>query len=156
MTGQELGDGPGGARGGPLLALTQLTAFIDGVYQQEERLLRRLDTQERQEDTSEDRRIRERKRTVITFSSFWLCLTNKMSSKFLLHNISERYMIYIYCSYLNQFHNFSQRIISQQNWQIKQKKKLRMCIPLMGLLWYCNIMFYVMTSIFSALKIIFV
>lgn len=70
MTGQELGDGPGGARGGPLLALTQLTAFIDGVYQQEERLLRRLDTQERQEDTSEDRRIRERKRTVITFSSF--------------------------------------------------------------------------------------
>lgn len=62
MTGQELGDGPGGAGGGPLLPLTQLTAFIDGVHQQEERLLRRLNTQERQEDTSEDTRIRERKR----------------------------------------------------------------------------------------------
>lgn len=61
MTGQELGDGPGGAGGGPLLPLTQLTAFIDGVHQQEKGLLRRLNTQERQEDTPEDRRIREEK-----------------------------------------------------------------------------------------------
>lgn len=61
MTGQELGDGPGGAGGGPLLPLAQLTAFIDGVYQQEERLLRRLNTQQRQEDTSGDRRKKERK-----------------------------------------------------------------------------------------------
>lgn len=52
VTGQELGDSPGGARGGPLLPLSQLTAFVDGVHQQEERLLRGLDTQEGQEDTS--------------------------------------------------------------------------------------------------------
>lgn len=56
MAGQELGDGPGGAGGGPLLPLTQLTAFVDGVHQQEESLLRRLHTQERQEDASEERR----------------------------------------------------------------------------------------------------
>lgn len=62
MTGQEFGNGPGGTRRGSLLPFTQLTAFIDGVHQQEERLLRRLNTQERQEDTSEERRIRERKR----------------------------------------------------------------------------------------------
>lgn len=68
MTGQELGDGPGGAGGGPLLPLAQLTAFIDGVHQQEERLLRGLNTQQRQEDTSEDRR-----KEVIMFSSVWLC-----------------------------------------------------------------------------------
>ncbi len=68
VTGQELCDGPGGAGGGPLLPLTQLTAFIDGVHQQEERLLRRLHTQERQEDTSEDNRKDER--NVIMFSSF--------------------------------------------------------------------------------------
>lgn len=55
MAGQELGDGPGGAEGGPLLPLTQLAAFVDGVHQQEERLLRRLNTQERQQDTSEDK-----------------------------------------------------------------------------------------------------
>lgn len=55
VAGQELGDGPGGARGGPLLPLDQLTAFIDGVHQQEERLLGGLHAQERQEDTSEDR-----------------------------------------------------------------------------------------------------
>lgn len=55
MAGQELGDGPGGARGRPLLPLAQLTAFIDGVHQQEERLLGGLHTQERQEDTSVDR-----------------------------------------------------------------------------------------------------
>lgn len=54
VAGQELGDGPGGAWGGPLLSLAQLTAFIDGVHQQEERLLGRLHTQERQEDTSVD------------------------------------------------------------------------------------------------------
>lgn len=59
MTGQELCNGPGGAGGGPLLPLTKLTAFIDGVHQQEESLLRRLHTQERQEDTSEKRRMRE-------------------------------------------------------------------------------------------------
>lgn len=52
VAGQELGDGPGGARGGPLLPLGQLTAFVDGVHQQEERLLRGPDAQERQEDTS--------------------------------------------------------------------------------------------------------
>lgn len=56
MAGQELGDGPGGAGGGPLLPLTQLTAFVDGVHQQEESLLRRLHAQERQEDASEERR----------------------------------------------------------------------------------------------------
>lgn len=61
MTGQELGDSPGGAGGGPLLPLAQLTAFIDRVYQQEERLLRRLNTQQRQEDTSGDRRKKDRK-----------------------------------------------------------------------------------------------
>lgn len=55
MAGQELGDGPGGARGGPLLSLPQLTAFVDGVHQQEERLLGGLHAQERQEDTSVDR-----------------------------------------------------------------------------------------------------
>lgn len=60
MTGQELSDGPGGARGGPLLPLTHLTAFIDGVHQQEERLLRGLHAQEREEDTSEERRKREK------------------------------------------------------------------------------------------------
>lgn len=55
VAGQELGDGPGGARGRPLLSLAQLTAFIDGVHQQEERLLGGLHAQERQEDTSVDR-----------------------------------------------------------------------------------------------------
>lgn len=60
VTGQELCDGPGGPGGGPLLPFAQLTAFVDGVHQQEERLLRRLNTEERQEDTSEDRRRRER------------------------------------------------------------------------------------------------
>lgn len=60
MTGQELGDGPGGARGGPLLPLTHLAAFIDGVHQQEERLLGGLHTQEREEDTSEEQRKEER------------------------------------------------------------------------------------------------
>lgn len=54
VAGQELGNGPGGARGGPLLSLAQLTALVDGVHQQEERLLRRLEAQERQEDTSVD------------------------------------------------------------------------------------------------------
>lgn len=52
VAGQELGDGPGGARGGPLLSLAQLTALVDGVHQQEERLLRGFDAQQRQEDTS--------------------------------------------------------------------------------------------------------
>lgn len=52
VTGQELGDGPGGTWGGPLLPLAQLTALVDGVHQQEERLLRGLNTQERQKDTS--------------------------------------------------------------------------------------------------------
>lgn len=54
VAGQELGDGPGGARRGPLLSLAQLTALVDGVHQQEERLLRGLHAQERQEDTSVD------------------------------------------------------------------------------------------------------
>lgn len=62
MTGQELGDGPGGARGGPLLPLTHLTAFINGVHQQEERLLRGLHTQEREEDTSEEQEGRKEER----------------------------------------------------------------------------------------------
>ena len=60
MTGQELCDGPGGAHGGFLLPLTQLTALIDGVHQQEERLLRGLNAQQRQEDTPEDRGKRQR------------------------------------------------------------------------------------------------
>lgn len=54
VAGQELGDGPGGARGGPLLSLAQLTAFVYGVHQQEERLRRGLNAQERQEDASVD------------------------------------------------------------------------------------------------------
>lgn len=54
VAGQELGDGPGGARGGPVLPLAQLTAFVDGVHQQEERLLGGLHPQQRQEDTSVD------------------------------------------------------------------------------------------------------
>lgn len=54
VAGQELGDGSGGARRGPLLALAELAAFVDGVHQQEERLLRGLHTQEGQEDTSGD------------------------------------------------------------------------------------------------------
>lgn len=53
MTGQQLGDGPGGAGGGPLLPLPQQAALVDGVHQQDERLLRGLDAQQRQEDTSE-------------------------------------------------------------------------------------------------------
>lgn len=61
VTGQELGDGPGGAGGGPLLPLAQLTAFVDGVHQQEDRLLGRLHAQERQEDTSEDRRKKDKR-----------------------------------------------------------------------------------------------
>lgn len=71
MTGQELGDGPGGARGGPLLPLAELAAFVDGVHQQEQGLLRGLNAQERQEDTSEDRRKKEG--NVIMFSS--VCVT---------------------------------------------------------------------------------
>lgn len=67
VTGQELGDGPGGAGGGPLLPLTRLTAFIDGVHQQEERLLRGLHTQEREEDTSEERRKEEREKCCHVF-----------------------------------------------------------------------------------------
>lgn len=47
VTGQELGDGPGGAGGGALLPFSQLEAFIDGVHQQEEGLLRRFDAQQR-------------------------------------------------------------------------------------------------------------
>lgn len=79
VTGQELRDGPGGPGGGPLLPLAQLTAFVDGVHQQEERLLRRLNTEERQEDTSGDRkREREREKTV-RFSSVLLCLTQNKS-----------------------------------------------------------------------------
>lgn len=67
MTGQELGDGPGGTRGGPLLPLAQLAAFVDGVHQQEQRLLRGFNTQKRQEDASGDRSKEER--NVIMFSS---------------------------------------------------------------------------------------
>lgn len=52
VAGQELGDGPGGARGGPLLPLAQLAAFVDGVHQQEERALGGLGAQEGQEDAS--------------------------------------------------------------------------------------------------------
>lgn len=55
VAGQELSDGPGGARGGSLLSLTQLAAFVDGVHQQKERLLRGLHAQERKEDTSVDK-----------------------------------------------------------------------------------------------------
>lgn len=66
MTGQELGDGPGRADGGPLVPLAQLTALVDGVHQQEETLLRRLHTQERQEDTSEEISKRERKREMLS------------------------------------------------------------------------------------------
>lgn len=55
VAGQELSDGPGGARGGPLLSFTQLAAFVDGVHQQKERLLRGLHAQERKEDTSVDK-----------------------------------------------------------------------------------------------------
>lgn len=68
MTGQELSDGPRGARGGPLVALAQLTAFVDGVHQQEEGLLGRLHIQQRQQDTSEERRIQER--TDVTVPEF--------------------------------------------------------------------------------------
>ena len=56
VTGQEVSDGPGGTRRGPLLPLPKLTAFIDGVHKQEEGLLRWLHAQERQEDTPEDQR----------------------------------------------------------------------------------------------------
>ena len=56
VAGQELGDGPGGAGGRPLLALAQLTAFVDGVHEQEEALLRRLHTQERKQDAPTGRR----------------------------------------------------------------------------------------------------
>ena len=53
VAGQELGDGPGTPRGGPLLALPQLAALVDGVHQQEESLRRRLGTQQGQEHTPE-------------------------------------------------------------------------------------------------------
>lgn len=55
MAGQELCNGPGRAEGRLLLSVAQMRAFIDGVHQQEERLLRGLNTQERQEDTSVNR-----------------------------------------------------------------------------------------------------
>lgn len=55
VTGQELCNGPGRTWGGPLFPLTQLTAFINGVHKQEECLLRRLHTQERQEYTPDEK-----------------------------------------------------------------------------------------------------
>lgn len=56
MTGQEFSNGPGGGEGRSLLRLTQLTAFVDGVHEKKEGLLRRLYAEEWQEDTSEEKR----------------------------------------------------------------------------------------------------
>lgn len=67
VTGQELGDGPGGAGGGALLPFSQLEAFIDGVHQQEEGLLRRFDAQQRQEDAPEQRE----RMSMLLFSSIF-------------------------------------------------------------------------------------
>lgn len=85
VTGQELGNGPGGARWGPLVPLTQLAAFINGVHQQEQRLLGRLHVQEGQKDASgKIRNRKERKRrNVIVFISLMVsdCL-DKLSFVF--------------------------------------------------------------------------
>ena len=53
VEGQELGYGPGGAGRGALFSLAQLNALVDGVHQEEERLLGRLGAQEGEEDTPE-------------------------------------------------------------------------------------------------------
>ena len=72
VEGQELGYGPGGAGRGALFPLAQLTALVDGVHQEEQRLLGRLGAQEGEEDTPErggeegkkkGRRERERERS---------------------------------------------------------------------------------------------
>lgn len=58
VTGEELSNCPGRPWRWPLLPLTQLGAFINGVDKQEEGLLRWLYAQQRQKDTPDGRAVR--------------------------------------------------------------------------------------------------